>query len=1102
MSIHIDDEPQFVRRHLGSGPEDISAMLKTLGEPSMESFLERVIPRNIRLGSPLDIGTNYTEESLVETLREYAQRNSRARSLIGMGYYETVTPPVILRNVLENPGWYTAYTPYQSEIAQGRMEALLNFQTVVMNLTALEIANASLLDEATAAAEAMGMFYAIRGRPAGGVFFVAEDCHPQTIAVVATRARALGIRVVIDDPLEYEFSESVFGALLQYPGSDGAIQDYQAFCERAHRGQALVAVATDLLALTLLEAPGRWGADCAVGSAQRFGVPPGYGGPHAAFFATREEYKRFLPGRVIGVSVDSQGKPALRMALQTREQHIRREKATSNICTAQVLLAVMASFYAVYHGPEGLRSIARRIHTLSRALAEGARSLGHTVVHEDFFDTVRIVAREGSSEAIRRAASSQLFNLRHYPDGSLGVSLDERTDGVELARLLGVLAGGGNAEGAAPAAQTAADYSGIMKRTTPFLEHPVFHLYRSETEMLRYIHRLEAKDLALNVSMIALGSCTMKLNATTEMIPVTWQEFSRIHPFAPPEQAQGYHQVFSDLSAWLCEITGFAAVSLQPNAGAQGEYTGLLTIRAYHEARGDQNRTVCLIPSSAHGTNPASAVMAGFEVVILACDARGNVDLEDLQQNIDRHRNHVGALMVTYPSTHGVFEESITEICRMVHDAGGLVYMDGANLNAQVGLCRPADMGADVCHINLHKTFCIPHGGGGPGMGPIAVAAHLAAYLPGHPVIDSGGMEAIGPVSAAPWGSANILLISWAYIALMGGKGLRRATELALLNANYMAQRLKDRFRILYRGERGGVAHEFIIDLREFKESAAIDAEDVAKRLIDYGFHAPTVSFPVAGTMMIEPTESESRVELDRFCDALLSIREEIRAIEEGRADREDNALRNAPHTADMVATDSWTHPYSREHAAFPAPWTRAAKFWPSVGRVNNAYGDRHMVCSCPPIETLPRASATGVIGIGASGDLPDDPCHTTRHAGPHRAVQKGEGQVGQPRNSELVKVASREARRGWAWPEFFHQRRPLAATPAAGRCGHAPCPELPVDGRATFPLLQVQRSQAMTDPFVELAEDLRGVGKSEVLLPAHEITPRSRTTCFDAPSP
>jgi glycine dehydrogenase len=949
MSMIVDDERPFLRRHLGSGPDDVAAMLERIGETSMESFLESVIPSSIRLGGPLEIDARFTEESLLETLRAYGHRNTPARSLIGMGYYDTITPPVILRNVLENPGWYTAYTPYQSEIAQGRLEALLNFQTVVMDLTAMQIANASLLDEATAAAEGMGMFYAIRGRPRGGVFLVAEDCHPQTIAVVQTRARALGIKVVIDDPLGYEFSETVFGTLLQYPTSDGAVRDYRSLCQRAHRAGTLVAVATDLLALTLLEAPGSWGADCALGSAQRFGVPPGYGGPHAAFFATREEYKRFLPGRVIGVSLDSRGQRALRMALQTREQHIRREKATSNICTAQVLLAVMASFYAVYHGPRGLRAIALRTHSLTRALAEGIRLLGHEGVHGDFFDTLRIVPRGGSADAIREASVRERINLRHYPDGSLGVSLDERSDEAEIVRLLRIMGRSSDEEPSPPTA--AADYTGIMKRTTSFLEHPVFHLYRSETEMLRYIHRLEARDLALNVSMIPLGSCTMKLNATAEMIPVTWQEFSRIHPFAPPEQAQGYHKIFAELSRWLGEITGFPAVSLQPNAGAQGEYTGLLTIRAYHQARGQEHRTVCLIPSSAHGTNPASAVMAGLEVVIVGCDARGNVDLEDLHRSIELHRERLAALMVTYPSTHGVFEEQIIEICRMVHEAGGQVYMDGANLNAQVGLCRPAEMGADVCHINLHKTFCIPHGGGGPGMGPIAVADHLAPYLPGHPVIETGGREAIGPVSAAPWGSANILLISWAYIALMGGDGLRRATELALLNANYMARRLQERFSILYRGERGRVAHEFIIDLREFKESAGIEAEDVAKRLMDYGFHAPTVSFPVAGTMMIEPTESESRAELDRFCEALLSIREEIRAIEEGHADRQDNLLRNAPHTAEMVTADSWAHPYSREQAAFPASWTRSAKFWPPVGRVNNAYGDRHVVCSCPPIE-------------------------------------------------------------------------------------------------------------------------------------------------------
>jgi glycine dehydrogenase len=924
-------------------------MLKTVGSDSLESFLASVIPPGLRTAHTLALGSGMEEHQLLARLEEIAQKNSPRRSLLGMGYADTILPAVILRNILENPGWYTAYTPYQAEVAQGRLEALLNYQTMVIDLTGMEITNASLLDEGTAAAEAMHMFHAIKGHPAGGVFFVADTCHPQTAAVVKTRAEALNIKVVVGDPASFTFGERVFGALVQYPATDGAVTDYRPFCEAAHAAGAYVTVAADPMSLVLLTPPGEFGADAVVGSTQRFGIPLGYGGPHAAFLSTRDAHKRHMPGRIIGVSIDAHGRRALRMTLQTREQHIRREKATSNICTAQVLLAVMAGMYAVYHGPEGLRAIAGRIHALAAALARGATALGYALVHEHFFDTIRLRPPAGVLPVLLRHADQAGYNLRIHDDGTVGIALDERSTLEEVRSLLGVFASPSGRK--VPEVSAEGSYAGTQKRTSPFLTHPVFNSYHSETEMLRYMHLLESKDLALNTSMIPLGSCTMKLNATTEMIPVTWPRFTGIHPFAPAAQAAGYGEIFTELASMLREITGFDGVSLQPNAGAQGEYTGLLVIRAYQRSRGEGHRTVCLIPSSAHGTNPASAVMAGLEVVIVRCDDRGNIDVADLKAKAEANREKLACLMVTYPSTHGVFEESIKEIASVVHACGGQVYMDGANMNAQVGLCRPAELGADVCHINLHKTFCIPHGGGGPGMGPIAVAPHLSPFLPGHPVIRTGGDRAIGPVSAAPWGSANIVLISWAYIALMGGRGLRHATIMAILNANYMARRLSSHYPVLYTGPTGRVAHEFIIDLRQFKESAGIEAEDVAKRLMDYGFHAPTVSFPVAGTLMIEPTESESKQELDRFCDALIQIRAEIREVEDGMADRQDNVLKNSPHTAESVASDAWSHPYGREKAAYPLPWIRGRKFWPSVGRVNNVYGDRNVVCSCPPIE-------------------------------------------------------------------------------------------------------------------------------------------------------
>jgi glycine dehydrogenase len=951
-AVTLRHPDRFERRHNGPSQEEVREMLDTLGLDSLEEIAERAIPDAIRTERPLALPPALTEHELLAKARAHAARNEVYRSYIGMGYHGTLTPPVILRNVLQNPGWYTPYTPYQAEIAQGRLEALLNFQTAVADLTGLPIANASLLDEGTAAAEAMSMFLGQAGKRTR--FLVAADCHPQTIAVVQGRAEPLGVEVVVADPAEFAFDDATFGALLQYPATDGAVRDYADLTEAAHAAGAYVAVATDLLALTLLRPPGEFGADCAVGNSQRLGVPMGYGGPHAAFFATTDEFKRKVPGRIIGLSVDAQGNPALRMALQTREQHIRREKATSNICTSQVLLANIAGFYAVYHGAEGLTAIAERVHAYTRALARGLERLGHTLAHPDFFDTIRVAPADGfSADDLAVAARDRYrINLRAFEDGTLGIALDETTGADDVNDLLALFAGS-----AAPGftveellAEGEAGYAGALPRESDFLTHPTFRQYRSETEMMRYLKRLENRDLSLVHSMIPLGSCTMKLNAAAEMMPLTIPGFSALHPFAPKEQATGYGRLIAELEAWLAEITGFAAVSLQPNSGAQGEYAGLLTIRAYHLAQGEGHRTVCLIPASAHGTNPASAVMAGMEVVVVKSDAHGNVDLDDLRAKADKHADRLAALMITYPSTHGVFERTIREIADVIHQHGGLVYMDGANMNAQVGLCRPGEYGMDVCHLNLHKTFAIPHGGGGPGMGPIGVTEALAPFLPGHPVVETGGEQGIQPVAAAPYGSASILTISWAYIAMMGGEGLTRASLLAILNANYMAKRLEDAYDVLYRAPTGFVAHEFILDVRPFQK-AGVSAEDVAKRLMDFGFHAPTMSWPVSGTLMVEPTESEAKPELDRFCEAMLAIREEVAAIERGEADRESNPLKHAPHTMAVVLADDWDRPYGREQAAFPAPWTREAKFWPSVGRVDNAYGDRNLVCSCPPVE-------------------------------------------------------------------------------------------------------------------------------------------------------
>ena len=953
----LNPTDSFVHRHLGPTEADVREMLALLGLQSLQALGEAIVPRDIQLGRALTLASARGEQSVLQELRSLADENRIYRSLLGLGYYDCITPGVIQRNIFENPGWYTQYTPYQAEIAQGRLEALVNFQTMVADLTGLPLANASLLDEATAAAEAMAMCFSI-ARSAGQErkeFFVSHDCHPQTIAVMQTRAEPLGITLHVGRTKTIDFSNhQLSGMLLQYPTTDGYVGDYGSLVEQAHKAGIPVVVATDLLALTLLRPPGEFGADIAVGSSQRFGVPVGFGGPHAAFLSCKEDYKRQMPGRIVGVSKDKNGRVAYRLSLQTREQHIRREKATSNICTAQVLLAIMAGMYAVYHGPEGLRRIAERVHGLAVVLAAGLRQLGFEVGTEEFFDTIRVRVTKTQCEQIFVRADDQGINLRRHEDDSIGISLDETTGEDDVRRLLEVFVGHERLpftiRDLSQSVKTT--YAANLARTSPFLTHEVFNRYHGEHEMLRYLHRLQARDLSLTHSMIPLGSCTMKLNATAEMLPVTWPEFARLHPFAPAEQTKGYQELFRQLEAWLAEITGFSAVSLQPNAGSQGEFAGLMVIRAYHRSQGEFHRDVCLIPVSAHGTNPASAAMVGMTVVPVACDAQGNVDLKDLEAKAAEYRERLAALMLTYPSTHGVFETDVRRICQIVHTHGGQVYMDGANMNAQVGLCRPGDIGADVCHLNLHKTFCIPHGGGGPGMGPIAVARHLAPFLPGHPVTGLGGAESIGPVSAAPYGSPSILTISWVYIALMGRDGLTEATQVAILNANYMAKRLEKYYPILYTGASGFVAHEFILDLRQFKETAGVEAMDVAKRLMDYGFHAPTVSFPVVGTLMIEPTESESKAELDRFCDAMILIREEIQDIVDGRQPRTNNVIKNAPHTAKVVTASNWDRPYSREKAAYPAPWVHEHKFWPYVGRIDEAYGDRHLVCTCPPMES------------------------------------------------------------------------------------------------------------------------------------------------------
>jgi glycine dehydrogenase len=943
----LDLNQDFQRRHIGPRAAEIQQMLKVLGFASLDELTAKAVPAAIQLQRPLQIGSARSESERLAELKTIASKNQVFRSYIGMGYANCITPPVIQRNILENPGWYTQYTPYQPEIAQGRLEALLNFQTMVMDLTQMEIANASLLDEATAAAEAMTMSYGLH-KGKSNVFWVSAACHPQTIDVVKTRALPLGIEVVVGNHQQFDFQQPVFGVLLQYPATDGVIFDYEDFVHRAHVAGALVTVAADLLSLTFLKPPGEFGADIVVGNTQRFGIPLGYGGPHAAYFATKDAYKRQIPGRLVGVSKDATGKPALRLALQTREQHIRRDKATSNICTAQVLLAIMAGMYAVYHGAEGLRAIAQQIHAHTIALAAGLKELGYEIGTAPFFDTLRIEVGNQQSEILQRALA-QHINLRSIGTTAIGISLDETTTAADIRDLLAVFAGrdvevapGGRQESPIPVA---------LQRTSDYLTHPVFNTYHSETELLRYLYRLQSRDLSLTTAMIPLGSCTMKLNATSEMLPVTWPEFANIHPFVPLDQAQGYQIMFRQLEGWLAEITGFDGISLQPNAGSQGEYTGLLVIRQYHQSRGEAHRQICLIPESAHGTNPASAVMAGMKVVPVACDGDGNIDINDLSAKAEKHRDNLAALMVTYPSTHGVFEEGILQICEIVHANGGQVYMDGANMNAQVGLCRPADFGADVCHLNLHKTFCIPHGGGGPGMGPIGVKAHLVPFLPGHQVVSMGTETSIGAVSAAPWGSGAILPISWMYIALMGSEGLKKATQIAILNANYIAKRLADHYPVLYEAKNGLVAHECILDLRQFKKSAGIEVDDIAKRLIDYGFHPPTVSWPVAGTIMVEPTESESQQELDRFCDAMIAIRSEIQEIETGKADLQNNLLKRAPHSAASLLTADWDRPYSRERAAYPTAWTRENKFWAAVDRIDNAYGDRNLVCACLPME-------------------------------------------------------------------------------------------------------------------------------------------------------
>ncbi len=954
MKLNIDYQEKFEHRHIAPNEQDTAKMLETISADSIDQLIEQTVPANIRLKKVLDLPKAKSEADYLNNLKQVASKNKVFKSYIGQGYHDVIVPGVIQRNILENPGWYTQYTPYQAEISQGRLQALLNFQTMVIDLTGMEIANASLLDEGTAAAEAMFMQYSLRKNEDAKIFFVSEEVLPQTIDILKTRSAPYGIEILIGDHLKAELSEEIFGAIVQYPAGSGMVYNYSDFTSRAHDKGIKLTVIADIMSLALLSPPGEWGADIVLGSSQRFGIPMGFGGPHAAFFATKDEYKRSIPGRIIGVTIDNAGNYALRMALQTREQHIRRDKATSNICTAQALLAIMSGMYAVYHGPKGIKLIAERIHGLTVLLASALENLGYKQENSNFFDTIKIELGDLINPIHAEALNNEV-NL-HYIGNSASITLDETTSTEDVMTLIRFFA---KVKGKTIHDLDIDNLKSIVRSQIPeelnrksaFLTHPIFNSHHSEHEMLRYIKSLETKDLSLCHSMIALGSCTMKLNATSEMVPITWAEFSKIHPFAPSDQVGGYMQIFDELNKWLSEITGFAAMSLQPNSGAQGEYAGLMVIRAYHLDRGDAKRNVALIPSSAHGTNPASAAMAGMKIVIVRCDERGNIDVADLKAKAEEHASDLSCLMVTYPSTHGVFEESIIEICEIIHQNGGQVYMDGANMNAQVGLTSPATIGADVCHLNLHKTFCIPHGGGGPGMGPIGVAKHLVPYLPGHAVVNIGNSKSISAVSSAPWGSASILLISHAYIAMMGAEGLTNATKYAILNANYIKSRLEGSYSVLYSGSQGRCAHEMILDCRAFK-NFGIEVTDIAKRLMDYGFHAPTVSFPVAGTVMIEPTESEPKHELDRFCDAMIAIREEIAEVESGQIDKTDNPLKNAPHTTSTVTSDVWGHPYSRKKAAFPLPYVSEYKFWPSVGRVNDTYGDRTLVCSCPPIES------------------------------------------------------------------------------------------------------------------------------------------------------
>jgi glycine dehydrogenase len=951
---------KFVNRHNGPRAGDITAMLKTIGASSVDELINQTVPAAIRLKRPLNLPAGMSEFQYHKHLRALAAKNKVFKSYIGLGYFNTILPAVIQRNVLENPGWYTAYTPYQAEISQGRLEALLNFQTMIMDLTGMEIANASLLDEGTAAAEAMAMLYNNRSREAAekgaNKFFVSHECFPQTIDLLKTRSTPMGIELVIGDFKTTALDETIYGALLQYPSADGKVHDYADFVSKAKANGTFIAVAADLLSLVLLTPPGEWGADVVVGNSQRFGVPMGYGGPHAAFFACRDAFKRTMPGRIIGVSVDSHGNKALRMALQTREQHIRRDKATSNICTAQALLAIMASMYAVYHGPQGMKGIAQQVHFTAVALAAELKKLGYQIEDGLFFDTIKINATDNVK--IRAIAESAQINFR-YTDNAITLSVDQTTDADDINAIIEVLANAaGKQAGNITEAQIFSQTSLITPRTSAILQHPVFNTHHSESEMMRYIKSLENKDLSLVHSMISLGSCTMKLNAASELIPITWPEFANLHPFVPFNQVDGFHEIINELDRALSEITGFAKMSFQPNSGAQGEYAGLMVIQAYHRSRGDTHRNIALIPTSAHGTNPATAAMCGMKIVLVKCDKQGNIDVADLREKAETHKNDLACLMVTYPSTHGVYEESISEITGIIHSNGGQVYMDGANMNAQVGLTSPGNIGADVCHLNLHKTFAIPHGGGGPGMGPIGVAKHLVPFLPSHSMVKTGGEQGIHAVSAAPYGSALILLISYGYIKMLGGEGVTEATKIAILNANYIKESLKNYYPTLYSGKNGRCAHEMILACADFKRDAGVEVGDIAKRLMDYGYHAPTVSFPVADTLMVEPTESESKAELDRFCSAMIAIRKEIDEIVAGKADKQDNVLKNSPHTATSVISDNWNHTYTREKAAYPLHWVRDNKFWPSVGRIDNVRGDKNLICACPPIESYADSAA------------------------------------------------------------------------------------------------------------------------------------------------